>query len=474
MTRRNDELCALSLSAVSHLIAARTVSSLEVTEAVLERAERLNPVLNAFVTITADLARDAARRADAEIGGGRYRGPLHGVPYTLKDLILTAGIRTTASARILADWVPEKSGTVYRRLEEAGAVLIGKTNMLEFAYGEVHPDFGPALNPWNTAFGTSGSSSGSGAAVAAGLGYASIGSDTGGSIRFPAAVNGIVGLKPTYGLVSRAGGIALSWTLDHFGPMTRTARDAALLLDVIAGHDPADPASAPDRARGFTTRVDAPPDRLRIGVVAEHPEDNLMPEVRRAYDDAAETLRALGHELREVVLPDPGIATRALIAILYPEATTLHLPWLRTRADDYAPNTRQRLEMGAFLPGSVYLRGRRAASVVVEHYRRLFDDVDVLLTPLATYDGYLVAEPPAPPITDGGDRLAPLMRFSGPFNVTGLPAVSVPCRLSSRGLPIAVQFAGRPFDDGLLLQVAHHFEQAVRNRLPRPDNGMVV
>ena len=461
-----DELTSLTLSDVAERIKRRELSPVTVTEAVLERIHRLNPQLNAFITVMDNEAMDAARVAEAEIARGDHRGPLHGVPISLKDLLYTRGVRTTAGSRILADFVPDHDATVVRRLRTAGAVLVGKTNMLEFAYGEVHPNYGPALNPWNPGYGTSGSSSGSGASVAAGLDYGSIGSDTGGSIRFPAAYCGIVGLKPTYGLVSRAGAVPLAWSLDHVGPMTRTVRDCAVLLQAIAGYDPADPASAREVAGDYAASLDSTPGDATVGVVEPTHDDGVTDDVRRATEGAVDALRGLGFRTKQVALPHPVQTARAILAIIYTEASTYHASWLRTRPDDYSENTRERLELGTLLPSTLYLRASRVRRVIVDAYRDLFREINVLVTPTSPFASYRIEDTPAEPVRDSGDRMMSLVRFTGPFNATGQPAITVPCGLTEDGLPIGVQLAARPFDESALLQVAHRLEGAMKGSLP--------
>lgn len=451
-----------TLATIAGRIARREVSPVEVTEEVLARIARLEPQLNAFITVMGETALEAARVAEAEIAGGHYRGPLHGVPLSLKDLFNTRGVRTTGASRILADNIPDHDATVVRKLAEAGAVVVGKTNMLEFAYGEVSQHFGPTRNPWNPDYSTSGSSSGSGAAVAAGLGYGSLGSDTGGSIRAPAFWCGIVGLKPTYGLVSRAGVLPLSWSLDHVGPMTRTVRDCALLLEAIAGHDPADPSSARVPIPRYGDLLDQPPGPVTIGVVEPVDGDLVTAEVHGAVATAAATLRQRGFVTKSVALPHPLQTPRSLLGIMYAEASEYHLPWLRTSADQYSPNTRERLELGTLLPGTVYVRAQRARRIIIAAYRALFQEVDLLLTPVIPSVASRIDEPVGAPVRAGGDRLGALTRFTCPFNLIGNPAIAVPTGLTDAGLPNGVQLVARPFAEPLLLQVAQALEEGLQ------------
>lgn len=470
-----DDLTRLTLGDIAARIEHRDVSPVEATTAVLERIEWVNPRLNAFITVMHDEALATARAAEAEIARGHYRGPLHGVPISVKDLFWTRGVRTTAGSRVLADFVPDRDATVVRRLREAGAVIVGKTNMLEFAYGEVHPDYGPCLNPWNPDYGTSGSSSGSGAFVAAGLDYGSIGSDTGGSIRFPAAYCGIVGLKPTYGLVSRDGAVPLAWSLDHVGPMTRTVRDGAILLQVIADQDTASVAQRPIAAVDYVSSLDSTPRQVTIGVVQSTDDDQVTPDVRRATDIAVDALRRIGFRLKPVELPHPVQAARAILALFYAEASAYHAPWLRSRPDDYSDNTRDRLELGTLLSATLYLRASHVRQVIANAYRDLFRKIDILVTPTSPFASYRIDDTPAEPVLQSGDRMMPLVRFTGPFNATGQPAITVPAGLTGDGLPIGIQLAARPFAERVLLQVAHALEGELVGLLPRPrDNPMLV
>jgi aspartyl-tRNA(Asn)/glutamyl-tRNA(Gln) amidotransferase subunit A len=472
-----DDICALSLTEVAARIAARELSPVTVTEATLDRIARLDSTLNAFVTVMTDEAQESARLAETEIAAGQYRGPLHGVPISVKDLFLTKGIRTTAGSAVLTDHVPNRDAAVVRRLREAGAVIVGKTNLLEFAYGEIHPDFGATRNPWNPEFGTAGSSSGSGAAVAAGMGFGSIGSDTGGSIRGPAAYCGNAGLKPTYGLVSRAGGYPLSWTCDHMGPMTRTVRDCAILLDAIAGYDPDDPTSARRTPPSYVDGLDQMPERPTIGVLQRANGDTITDEVARTTDEVSALLTDHGYTTVPVDLPHPEHAARALLAIIYAEASAYHLPTLRTNPEGYAPNTRERLELGTMLPATISMQAMRARRVILEAYRDLFRRIDLLLLPVSPSPSYQLDAAPTGSdgaVDEGGDRILAALRFTGPFNLTGQPAISIPSGATVDGLPIGIQLVGRPFAETTVLSVATEIEAGMAHRLPRREGNPLV
>lgn len=456
-----SEIGNLTLSEAADAIRARKLSPVELVRQQLAIIEARNPLLNAYVTVMAEQALAGAQRAEAGIAAGDYRGPLHGIPLSLKDLIYTAGTVTTASSPILRDFVPGHDATVTTRLKDAGAIIIAKANMLEFAYGEVHPEFGPTRNPWNPGYGTSGSSSGSAAAVAAGLDFGSLGSDTGGSIRLPAAYCGIVGLKPTYGLVSRMGVVPLAWTLDHVGPMTRTVRDNAMLLQAIAGHDADDPASAAMPVPDYQGLIGRPPAGVTIGVVQPEAGDEVEPDVRRETDKAIRALQDAGYTTAPVSLPHPIQALRALLALLYVEASTYHAPWLTSHRDQYSQNTLDRLDLGTLLPGTIYVRAQRIRRVVIDAYRQLFSQVDLLATPVAPVASYRLEDTPAEPVLETGDRFKTLCRFSGPFNLIGAPAISVPCGFDDAGLPVGVQLVARPFAEPLLYQAAAALEQQI-------------
>jgi aspartyl-tRNA(Asn)/glutamyl-tRNA(Gln) amidotransferase subunit A len=465
-----SELWQLTLAEAAAGIQARKISPVELVRAELARIEARNPVLNAYITVLGEQALHDAQAAEDEIAGGGYRVPLHGIPVSLKDLIYTAGIRTTAGSVVLNDFVPDRDATVTRRLKDAGAIVIAKANMLEFAYGEVHPFHGPACNPWHVEYGTSGSSSGSGAAVAGGLDFGSLGSDTGGSIRFPAAYCGIVGLKPTYGLVSRNGVVPLAWTLDHVGPMTRTVRDNAVMLQAVAGHDPADPASARVEIPHYQARIGSSPSSLTIGVIEPAADDGVTTEVRRETDRAVQALQEAGYATIPVQMPYDLLAGRAVIALLYAEASTFHRPWLETRRDEYGQNTLDRLELGTLLPGTIYVQAQRVRRVVIDAYKELFSRVDALASPVGPEASYRLEDAPAEPVVETGDRMRTLTRFTGPFNLTGLPAITVPCGFADNGLPIGLQLVTRAFAEPLLYQIADTLERQIGQfGRPAPD-----
>jgi aspartyl-tRNA(Asn)/glutamyl-tRNA(Gln) amidotransferase subunit A len=466
--RLREDLCDQPLLDVAAKIRARQISPVDVTKSVLARIDALDATFNAFVTVLAEQALDDARDAEREILAGRYRGPLHGVPVSLKDLFATEGVRTTAGSRVLADHIPDHDATVVERLRMAAAIVVGKTNMLEFAYAAVHPDYGPTRNPWDPARSSSGSSSGSAVAVATGMGYGSIGSDTGGSIRLPAAYCGIVGLKPTYGRVSRHGGIPVSWSADHFGPMTRTAGDAAALLGAIAGEDPRDPTSGRVPVPDYVAALGGGLAGKRIGVSERYLRHHVDPAVLEMVEQAIATLEGLGAAVEEISLPPPSEAVAALLAILMPEATVYHLPWLREQPESYSAAVRERLELGAVTPAVSYIQGQQARRRVIDAFLAAMEPVDLLVTPTGPtaatlLEGDLTTSDEADP-----QILAALIHFCGPFNLTGLPAVSIPCGFTPGGLPVGMQLVGKPWQEGSILAAAHAYQQATdwHHRLP--------
>ena len=464
------ELCYMSAGQLSRLYSAKEVSPVEVVDAQLARINATEPALNSFITLLPEAAQAAARRAETEIQAGKHRGPLHGIPVGLKDLYNTAGVRTTSGSRIFDNFVPQEDCTVAARLLRAGAILLGKLNMHPLAYGPTgeNSDYGHMHNPWDPEVVAGGSSGGSGSAVAAGQCTIATGSDTGGSIRIPAAFCGIVGFKPTYGLVSKHGLTPLAWSLDHPGPMTRTVEDAALAMNAIAGHDPKDPASAradiPDYAGGLTGDIRG----LRVGVPKEYFEAPVDPQVERAVRTAIDVLGGLGAVVTEVSFPMFTQSDPISTAIIMTEASAYYRDLLATDADRIYPPVRLRLEAGLFISAADYLRAQQARSMFNDQAHRLLEQVDLLAGPTepVTAPKLLANRVQAGGRTVG--TVTALTQYTRAYNITGFPAVSVPCGFSESGLPIGLQLAGRPFDDVTVLRAAHAYEQAADWGQQRP------
>jgi aspartyl-tRNA(Asn)/glutamyl-tRNA(Gln) amidotransferase subunit A len=453
----SGDLHWLTATEASRAFAAKRLSPVELTEALLARIARLDPKVNAFIRLDAEAARAAARAAEAEITAGRIRGPLHGVPVGIKDIIDVAGLPTTGHSKILVDNIASADAVVVAKLRQAGAIVLGKLSTHEFAIGGPSFDlpFPPARNPWNTDHHPGGSSSGAGAGLAAGFFPLALGTDTGGSVRNPASANGIVGLKPTYGLVSRRGVFPLSYTLDHVGPMTRSVADNALLLDAIAGHDPADPGSAPSSARYFGRLLDRGVNELRIGFVRHFHETDIpaTPEVTAALEDAARILQAEGALVSTITLPSLNEFAAVNRVILGSEAWSVHAPWLRSRPGDYGQLARRRLMSGAFIPAGDYVGAQRRRLQMIAAVEEVFRDVDVLIC-ASSMD-------PSSRIEDAVETARTYPRQARtPFNVTGHPALAMMAGLSPLGLPLSVQFVGRYFEDATVLRVAAAYERA--------------
>jgi aspartyl-tRNA(Asn)/glutamyl-tRNA(Gln) amidotransferase subunit A len=458
-----SELHWHSMAELGRLIAARAVSPVEVVRAHLDRVATLDGKLKSFITVCSDAALEAARAAEAELMAGRPAGPLHGVPYGPKDLYNTKGVRTTGGSKILADFVPAEDSTVVSRLRAAGLIVLGKLNMHEFAYGPegLNAHYGDALNPWDAGAHrvAGGSSSGSGVALAAGLCPGALGSDTGGSIRIPASLCGISGIKPTYGRVSRAGVLPLSWSLDHAGPMARTVRDLALMLGAMAGYDAADPTTSvlpvPDYAAALTGDVKG----LRVGLLRAHFTDVAAPEVRAAVEAAAKQLAQAGAVVDEVSLAEVVHVAAASFAIVATEALAYHAEWMRTRSADYQPDVRERLRMGALVSGLQYVRAQQVRQLARREVDAALARRDVLLAPATPIPAPRLGEKEAE-LGDGkSDVRAALIRFTRPFNFSGHPACSVPCGFTAAGLPIGMQLVGRPFDEATVLRAADAYQR---------------
>ena len=449
----NGDLAFEGAAQVARRIAAGEIGAAELAKLQLERIARYDPLLRSYVTVTAERAMEDARRADA--CPKDRRGPLHGVPIGLKDLFDTAGIVTAAGSKVLAGRIPERDAAVTERLAAAGAVHLGKQNMHEFAYGltttNVHT--GTTHNPWNEARVPGGSSGGTAAALAAGLCYLGMGSDTGGSIRLPAVACGIVGLKPTFGRVSRRGTWPLSWSLDHMGPMARTVEDVALALDCIAGPDPEDPWSSGLSGESFTAELEAGAGGLRIGVPRRVLFEDLSRDVERAVEEAIAQLGRMGAKIQDVDLPHLEQAYTAFHTMIATEASALHEPWLRTQPQDYGELTRRALEMGFAIPAVDYVNARRLQSLLRHAVAESMREIDLLLTPTAPFVAPKIGEPISREPKEAWNRCLV------PFNLTGQPAISVPCGFDRDDLPIGLQLVGRPFEEAVVLRAARSWER---------------
>jgi aspartyl-tRNA(Asn)/glutamyl-tRNA(Gln) amidotransferase subunit A len=466
-----ESLCALDLSELAPLLRDGHLSPVEVTEAYLERIERLDPRLNTYIRVTADLARAAARQAEDEIRRGDWRGPLHGVPLGIKDLYDLAGVPCTLGSKILLDNIPTADATVVARLKQAGAVILGKHNLHEFAFGitSENPHFGVVRNPWDTERVPGGSSGGTAAAIAAGLCVAGLGSDTGASIRAPASFCGIVGFKPTYARVSRAGVLPLAWSLDHVGPMTRSVADTAVMMQAIAGPDPRDPTCSTEPVPDFTAELQAGVKGLRIGVPRQHFFDLAEPEVVRLVRAAIDCLASLGAAVQEVSLPHAEHAQAAGNIIMSSEAAVWHEQWLRERPGDYGADVRLRIRGGLLVRASEYLRSQQMRTLVQQDFLEAFQRVDVVVGPTVPLVAPLIGRT----VERGGPfDVAPRAianRATVPCNLTGMPALSVPCGFSEPdGLPVGLQIMGPAFAESLVLRVGAAYEAANDWRTRRP------
>lgn len=454
----------LTIAEAARLIKARKLSSVELTKDLLARTEALEPQLNAFITRTPEAAMEAAKAADAELARGNDRGPMHGVPFAVKDIYDTAGVLTSGHSRICKDRVPKKDSTTVAKLRAAGGVLTGKLATHEFAHGGPSFDlpWPPARNPWNTAHFSGGSSSGSGVALAAGLVPASLGSDTGGSIRGPAGLCGIAGMKPTYGLVSRAGVLPNSYSYDHCGPMARTTEDCALLLNIVAGHDPADPASSPRPVGDFTAGLTESIKGLKLGVVRHFWERDFAvhADLPPAIEAALDVFRKLGAIVEDVELRPLEVYSDVKIVTAESELFSLHLPELIARPEQFGQDFRARSIAACLFTAEDYVRASRERRAIMDEMRPLYHRYDLFITANTSAAGRL----------DQHDTMAFWKKpnLTTPFNCTGGPALSVLCGFTKQGLPLSIQIAGRPFDDKTVLRAGHAYEQATGHWKKRP------
>jgi aspartyl-tRNA(Asn)/glutamyl-tRNA(Gln) amidotransferase subunit A len=454
-----------TIAELAPLLEQKQISPLELTKKCLERIEKLNPALSAFITLCAESALAEARAAEAEIARGQWRGPLHGIPIALKDLIDTAAARTTAATARHKDRVPTDDADVVRRLKDAGAVIIGKNNLHECAYGgsSLISYFGEVRNPWDTGRIAGGSSGGSAAAVAAGLCYAAIGTDTAGSIREPAALCGCVGLKPTYGRVSSRGVIPLSWSLDHVGPIAATVADAAIVLQAIAGYDPADITTSDVPVPDYVAPLREGTKSLRVGVPRSFFYEDLDPDVAAATEQALDVIKTLVSQMKEISLDVPTDRTVAMV-----EAYAYHAENAKNTPELYHPETLRRIRTGADISAAEYVQRRRHLDAARRHIGAVFKDVDLLVTPATPIPAPAIAE-----LKANLENLRPaelkLLRNTRPFNVWGLPAISVPGGFTKNGLPIGLQIAGPHWREDLVLRLARAYEQATAWHKRRPS-----
>ena len=470
------DLTTMTARTIAESVRRRELTAVAVAQAALERIGLLNETLRAFITITRDEAIAAAERVDQQVAAGRGNDlPLAGVPMAIKDSFWTKGVRTTGGTKVLADFVPTEDATAVARLKAAGCVLVGKSLMHEMAYGFTsrNPHYGDCHNPWDLARIAGGSSGGNAVALATGMALAAVGGDTGGSNRQPAALCGVVGVKVTYGRVSRHGGIPLSWSMDTVGPMSRTVGDAAALLQVMAGFDPKDPTTRRDPVPDYLAALAVGLKGLRIGVPHDHFMAVMEPDVGAAIQDALGVLKQAGATMVDVAFPplDPVIGAHR--AIIFSEAAAAHEELIRTRAADLSDEVRPLLQSGLFLTATQYLGAQQARRKTIAAYREIWRSFDVLITPTSP-----IAAPPIGATTARlGDKDIPLVRLfldlTLPFNLTGQPAISVPCGFTKSGLPIGLQLVGRPFDEATLFRAAAAYESATdwHSRIPPIAKG---
>ena len=459
---KTEEFVFTSIAELAPLIQKKEVSPVEVTQAYLERIDRLNDEYLAYLTILRDEALAAAHTAEQEIVHGRYRGPLHGIPIALKDLFAVKGVRMTCGSKIMADHIADSDATVVTRLRQAGTILLGKLNMHEFAWGgtSLNPHYGTPRNPWDRTRLPGGSSGGSAVAMAAGLALGTLGTDTGGSVRIPASLSGIVGLKPTYGRVSRFGVYPLSPSCDHVGPMVRTVADAAVLLHAIAGPDPNDLTARATAVPDYTAALQEDLRGLRLGVPHEYFFEDVEPAVREGVQAAIQHLSSLGATVEAVSIPSIQHVIASSTAIIAAEAYEIHARTMQTRSQDYGADVRTRLLLGACVQAAQYLQAQRFRSLLRQEMLDLLGRVDALVTPTTVLAASRIDQPS---VSIGGKEFpvaAHIARATRPFNMTGLPAISVPCGFTPDGLPIGLQLVGRPFEEATVLHLAYAYEQS--------------
>lgn len=451
------DLHYLELLEIGKLIQSKELSSVEATQAQLDRIGKLNGVLKSYVTVMADSALVDAQKADAEIAAGELRGLLHGVPIAVKDLCWTKGVKTAAGMTIYEDFVPTVDGTVVKKLREAGAIILGKLQMTESAYADHHPTISPPVNPWNAAHWTGVSSSGSGVATAAGLCYGSLGTDTGGSIRFPSAANGLTGLKPTWGRVSRYGAFELAATLDHIGPMTRSAADAGAMLGVIAGSDINDPTASLRPVPNYVAEMPQGIKGLRVGIDSRWSSDGVDEPTKQVLAAAIAAVKTLGGEIREVVVPDPAHAIEDWFPLCGMEAAVVHEKTYAARKSEYGPGLAGLIELGLAQKGTDYQKIMLRRLDFTGRVKAMFEDIDLLLVPATG-----IASPTVDRMSKMGtdaELISAVLRYTCPFDMTGSPTITLPGGFTEGGMPLAFQFVSRHFEESLLLRAGWAFQQ---------------
>ena len=470
----DSELLKLTISELAPKIRSREVSPVEVTEVALAQADRLQPALNSFITILHEQARSQAKEQEAALVRGEYRGPLHGIPIGIKDNIATGGIRTTVGSKVLADHVPEEDAYAVSLCKQAGAIILGKENLHEFAAGPTsnNPHYGAVHNPWALDHIPGGSSGGGGANVAACVTFASLGTDLGGSVRLPGHFCGVVGLKQTFGRVSQRGLLVTSFNGDHIGPLTRSVRDSALVLQAIAGYDPQDPSTVPVPVPDYSTALESGLRGLKMGIPTNHYFELLDPEVEAAAHQAIAALEELGVEPREVTIPSMKYAGAMRIASIAERVVT-HEPYIKDHRQDYGPDVLYGILAGQFVLGRDYVKALKIQRIIMEEHARALQEVDFLVTPTAP-----ITAPPieATTFTLGGSQhpakalgTGVISRNTSPSNATGMPAITVPCGFTGSGLPIGLQFVARPFEEGVMFRAAHGYEAVSPSRGRRPS-----
>jgi aspartyl-tRNA(Asn)/glutamyl-tRNA(Gln) amidotransferase subunit A len=463
------DLVNMTISELAPKIQAKEISPVELTDAALAQLDRLQPVLNSFITILHDQARAQAKEQEAAVMRRDYLGPLHGIPIGIKDNIETGGIRTTVGSKALSDNVPHEDAQVVIRMKQAGAIILGKENMEEFAAGSTSNNlhYGAVHNPWNLDHIPGGSSGGGGANVSAGVTFASLGTDLGGSVRGPANFCGVVGLKQTYGRVSQRGLMVTSFNGDHIGPMTRSVRDSALVLQAIAGYDPLDPSTVPVPVPDYTESLEKGLQGLKVGIPTDHYFDLVDSEVEAAVRKAIDTLVELGAEVKEVSLPSMKYAG-ALRILGMADGFVAHEPHIESSREDYGPTVLYRALAGQFVLGRDYSKAMKVQRIIKEDYARVLQDVDFLATPSSPIAAWRIDADTVSldgseyPVRGPGAGMT--ARCTSPSNATGLPAMSVPCGFTQAGLPIGLQLIGRPFEEALLFRAAHGYEAVSPSR----------